>query len=77
MSEKIVQLNEKSSRVNSRLVRGSVDETFNELLEAKAEKLTQAARYERSEQRQSHHHLRGYHPQGAQIQGNLLRDGNY
>ena len=29
------------------LVRGSVEETLNELLEAETEKLTQAARYER------------------------------
>ena len=41
MSEKIVQLKE--------LVRGSVEETLNELLEKEAESLTQAARYERSE----------------------------
>ena len=33
-------------------MRGSVEETLNERLEAKAEKLTQAARYERNEQRQ-------------------------
>lgn len=86
MSEKIVQLNEKSSRVNSRLVWSSVREVLNEPLETKTEKLTQATRYERSEQwqscrrslqPQSHHHLRGCHPQGAQTQGNLLRDGNY
>ena len=43
------------------LVRGSVEETLNELLEAEAEKLTQAARYERNEQRrgyQSGHYTR-------------------
>ena len=34
------------------MARGSVEETLNELLEAEAEKLTQAARYERSEARQ-------------------------
>ena len=33
---------------------GSVEETLNELLEAEAEKLTQAARYERNEQRQGY-----------------------
>lgn len=33
------------------LVRGSVEGTLNELLEAGAEKLRQAARYERSETR--------------------------
>ena len=36
------------------MVRGSVEETLNELLEAEAEKLTQAARYERNEQRQGY-----------------------
>ena len=34
--------------------RGNVEETLNELLEAEAEKLTQAARYERSEARQGY-----------------------
>ena len=37
-----------------KLVRGSVEETLNELLEAEAEKLTRAARYERSEARQGY-----------------------
>lgn len=32
-----------------------MEETLNELLEAEAEKLTQAARYERNEQRQGYH----------------------
>ena len=35
-------------------MRGSVEETLNELLEAEASKLTQAARYERNEQRQGY-----------------------
>ena len=76
MSEKIVQLNEEVNKGQLKeLVRGSVEETLNELLEAEAEKLTQAARYERNEQRQGyrsghykpqpHHHLWGCHPQGA------------
>lgn len=53
MSEKIVQLNEDVIKGQLKeLVRGSVEETLNELLEAEAEKLTQAARYERNEQRQ-------------------------
>ena len=52
MSEKIVQLNEEVIKGQLKeLVRGSVEETLNELLEAEAEKLTQAARYERNEQR--------------------------
>lgn len=36
------------------MVRGSVEETLNELLEKEAESLTQAARYERSEARQGY-----------------------
>ena len=48
MSQKIVQLNEEVIKgLIKELVRG-------ELLEAKAEKLTQAARYERNEQRQGY-----------------------
>ena len=55
MSEKIVQLNEEVIKGQIKeLVRGSVEETLNELLEAEAEKLTQAARYERSEERQGY-----------------------
>ena len=55
MSEKIVQLNEEVIKGQLKeLVRGSVEETLNELLEAEAEKLTQAARYERTEQRQGY-----------------------
>ena len=83
MSEKIVQLNEEVIKGQIKeLVRGSVEETLNELLEAEAEKLTQAARYERNEQRQgyrsgplqpkSHHYIRGRYPEGAQAQGDLL-----
>ena len=55
MSEKIVQLNEEVIKGQLKeLVRGSVEETLNDLLEAEAEKLTQAGRYERSEQRQGY-----------------------
>ena len=55
MSEKIVQLNEEVIKGQLKeLVRGSVEETLNELLEAEAEKLTQAGRYERNEQRQGY-----------------------
>ena len=52
---KIVQLNEEviKSQIKE-LVRGSVEETLNELLEKEAESLTQAARYERSEARQGY-----------------------
>ena len=55
MSEKIVQLNEEVIKGQIKeLVRGSVEETLNELLEAEAEKLTHATRYERNEQRQGY-----------------------
>ena len=36
------------------MVRGSVEETLNDLMEAEAQKLTQAARYERSKERQAY-----------------------
>lgn len=52
MSNNIVQFNEEIIKGQIKeLVRGSVEETLNELLEAEAEKLTQTARYERSEAR--------------------------
>ena len=55
MSEKIVTLNEELIKGQLKeLVRGSVEETLNELLEQEAEKLTQAARYERNEARQGY-----------------------
>ena len=55
MSEKIVQLNEEVIKGQIKeLVRGSVEETLNELLEKEAESLTQAARYERNEARQGY-----------------------
>ena len=55
MSEKIVQLNEEIIKGQLKeLVRGSVEETLNELLEKEAESLTQAARYEGSEARQGY-----------------------
>ena len=55
MSSNIVQFNEEIIKGQIKeLVRGSVEETLNELLEAEAEKLTQAARYERSEARQGY-----------------------
>ena len=50
MSEKIVQLNEEVIKGQIKeLVRGSVEETLNELLEKEAESLTQAARWSRQD----------------------------
>ena len=55
MSNNSVQFNEEIIKGQIKeLVRGSVEETLNELLEAEAEKLTQTARYERSEARQGY-----------------------
>ena len=55
MSDKIVQFNEELIKGQLKeLVRGSVEETLNELLEKEAETLTQAARYERNEARQGY-----------------------
>ena len=84
MSEKIVQLNEEVIKGQIKeLVRGSVEETLNELLEKEAESLTQAARYERSEARQgyrsghydrNHHDLRRCHATRTPVQGRTFRD---
>ena len=55
MSDKIVQFNEEVIKGQLKeLVRGSVEETLNELLEKEAETLTQAARYERNEARRGY-----------------------
>lgn len=55
MSNNIVQFNEEIIKGQIKeLVRGSVEETLNSLLEAEADKLTQAARYERNEVRQGY-----------------------
>ena len=55
MSKKIVQLNEEVIKGQIKeLVRGSVEETLNGLLEAEAQQLTNAAKYERSAQRQGY-----------------------
>lgn len=55
MSDKIVQFNEEVIKGQLKeLVRGSVEETLNELLEKEAEALTQAARNERNEARRGY-----------------------
>jgi len=53
MSEQIVQLNEQVIRIELKeLVRQSVQEVLNSLLDAEADQLTNARKYERTEQRQ-------------------------
>ena len=55
MSKRIIQLNESAIKNEIKeLVRGSVEETLNDLLEKEARELTQAAKYERTEARQGY-----------------------
>ncbi len=55
MSEKIIHLNEGAIKNELKeLVRHSVEETLNSLLEQEAEELTNAGRYERTEQRKGY-----------------------
>ena len=55
MSEKIIQLNEDAVKTEIKdLVRKSVEETLNELLNSEAEELTGAGKYERSESRKGY-----------------------
>jgi transposase-like protein len=55
MSDKIIHLNEGAIKLELKeLVRNSVEETLNELLEQEALELTNAGRYERTEERQGY-----------------------
>ena len=55
MSEKIITLNENAVKTELKdLVRKSVEETLNELLDSEAEELTGASKYERSESRKGY-----------------------
>ena len=55
MSEKIITLNEDAVKTELKdLVRKSVEETLNELLDNEAEELTGASKYERSESRKGY-----------------------
>ena len=52
MSEEIIHLNEEALKQDlSEIVRGTVEETLNKLLDAEADRITGAGRYERSEER--------------------------
>jgi putative transposase len=77
MSEKIVQLNEEVIKGQIKeFVRGSVEETLNGLLEAEAEKLTRAAKYERNEERQGYrsgHYSRNLTPTSGDVTLNVPR----
>ena len=55
MSEKIIQLNEEVVKSELKeLVRKSVEETLNELLDKEADELTRAGKYERTAARQGY-----------------------
>lgn len=55
MSDKIIHLNENVIKLELKeLVRHSVEETLNELLDQEAAELTNAGRYERTEDRQGY-----------------------
>ena len=55
MSDKIIQLNEAAVKSELKeLVRKSVEDTLNELLDKEADELTGAAIYERNETRQGY-----------------------
>jgi len=55
MSDKIIQLNEGVIKQELKeLVRNSVEETLNNLLDQEAAELTKAERYERTEERQGY-----------------------
>jgi transposase-like protein len=62
------------SRIHDHLgqiVRSTVEETLNAMLEAEAEQLCQAARYERNEERQGHragHATRSLHTTASEVQ---------
>jgi Transposase and inactivated derivatives len=75
MSEKIVQLNEEIIKSELKeLVRSSVEETLNGLLEAEAEQLTNAAKYERSTERQGYrsgHYSRGLTTTSGEVTLNI------
>ena len=75
MSEMIVQLNEEIIKSELKeLVRSSVEETLNGLLEAEAEQLTNAAKYERSTERQGYrsgHYSRGLTTTSGEVTLNI------
>lgn len=75
MSEKIVQFNEEVIKGQLKdLVRDSVEETLNGLLDAEAQQLTQAAKYERSTARQGYrsgHYSRNLTTTSGDVQLNV------
>ena len=74
MSEKIVQLNEEIIKGQLKeLVRGSVEETLNELLAQRGP----SGLPQRSLRQKPYHDLRRRHAPHAAAQGRILRDGHH
>jgi transposase-like protein len=69
--ENVIQIDE--SRIHEHLsgiVRGTVEETLNALLDAEADRLCQAARYERKEERRGYragHYERSLHTTAGEV----------
>lgn len=72
MSDKIIQLNEDLIKHDLKdLVRSSVEETLNALLDKEADELVNAEKYERSSERQGYcsgHYKRNLHTTAAEVE---------
>ncbi|MCP3955560.1 MAG: IS256 family transposase [Desulfobacterales bacterium] len=72
---KVIQIDEKQIRDHlGELVRGSVEETLNKLLDAEADKLCNASRYERTQSRQdtrAGHYKRKLHTKAGEVTLNV------
>ena len=88
MSDNIIQLNEQVIKTELKnLVKQSVEETLNSLLDQEAADLTNASKYERTDRRKGYRsgplytestdYLGQHHIESSQTQRNFLRDRNY
>ncbi|WP_036378511.1 transposase, partial [Mitsuokella jalaludinii] len=71
MSDNIIQLNEQVIKAELKdLVKQSVEETLNNLLDQEAAELTNASKYERTEQRKGYrsgHYTRNLHTSSGNV----------
>jgi putative transposase len=69
--EKVIQINENLIQAHlGEMVRGTVEETLNQMLEAEADRLCNAERYERNEARKdtrAGHYARKFHTQAGEV----------
>ncbi|MBA1336646.1 MAG: Mobile element protein [Firmicutes bacterium] len=72
MSEKIIHLNEEALKQDlSEIIRGTVEETLNHLLDAEAERIIGAGKYERSSERmdtRAGHYKRKLHTKAGEVE---------